>query len=107
MEAGGVLELRCENGPAIRGPLGPTRVFGHAEPFALHPDQREVAAGGTIGDVALVEHDDALPEPRQPPGDRRADKPAAADREIVRAAATLGHRSSPSALHGLMKSKPI
>src|SRR6266446_6186122 len=41
-DAGGVLELRREAGPAIRRPLGPAGVFGHAEPLDLHPDQGEV-----------------------------------------------------------------
>ena len=33
----------------------------HAESLALHPDQREVAARGAEGAVALVEHGHALP----------------------------------------------
>src|SRR3954464_2828971 len=60
-------ELRREAGPAIRRAPGPGGVLRHAEPFALHPDQSEIAARGAIGMIALIEYRDTLPEPRQPP----------------------------------------
>ena len=62
---------------------------GHADALALHPDQREIAARGAKGDVALVEQRDALAAAGETPGDRRADQPAADD-ERRRSAGSSG-----------------
>ena len=84
--------------PGLRRAHRPAGVLGHAEPLALHPHQREVAARGAHGDVALVEHVDALAAARQAPGDGRADQAAADDRDVVVASAcSLPHRSPGSA----------
>ena len=55
-----------EPAPTLRCAHRPGHVLGHAEPFALHPHQRKICPRCTLGDVALVEHDNALPRARQP-----------------------------------------
>jgi len=80
----GLLGKRCrKRGPSLRGRHGPQRVLGHAGALALHPHQREVSARGAPCDVALVEHDHAAAAPRQPPGHRHADEPAAHHGEVI------------------------
>src|SRR6185437_15509808 len=96
VEPGLFLQGLREAGPAIRGTPRPGGVFRHAEPFALDPDQREIAARGAVGDIALVEHGDATARAREAPADCRADQPAADDGHII--LASLAHALSASLL---------
>ncbi len=50
-----LLQLGGKTRPGVRRAHRPARIFGHAEPLGLHPDQREVAARGAHGIVALIE----------------------------------------------------
>src|SRR6266566_3745235 len=82
-----LLQVTREPGPAVRRASRPRRVFRHAEPFALHPAQGEIAARGAIGDIALVEHGDALTGTRQAQSDRRAHESAADHGDVAFSAA--------------------
>ena len=92
VDARGLLELLREILPGVGGSLGPSRVVRHAQAFALDPDQREIGTGGAMGDIALVEHHDALMRARHAPGERRSDEAAAdhCDIEICRHGANIG-----------------
>jgi hypothetical protein len=91
VDAGLVLERRCEGGPGVGRPHRPGRVGRHAEALRLHPDQREIPARGAIGIVAFVQDRHALAEPREAPGNRGADQPAADNGDFR----LLGHRPAP------------
>ena len=77
--AEGFGQLRPDFGRAAR----PVGVGGVAEAFALHPDQAEIAAGGAVGDVPLVDQGDARTLPGGAPGDGGADQAAADHDQII------------------------
>ena len=83
VHAGGGLQRRSEAGPELRGLLGPTSIAGQGGAFALHPDQAEIAARGSVGDVALIEQRHLGALLRGTPGDGAADKSAADDNQVV------------------------
>ena len=83
VEPGLIVQFGGELGPAFGRPHGPAGVGRHAEALALHPDQREVCPRGALGDVALVEDDDASGRAGQAPGDGGAEQAAADDSDVV------------------------
>ena len=70
--------------PLARRALRPCGVGRHAEPFALHPDEAEVAACRPVRDIALVEQREPRAEVAQSERDRRADETAADHRDVER-----------------------
>ncbi len=99
VDAGFVGQRGGEVGPDLGRALRPVGIGRHAEALALQPHQREIAARRPMRDVALVEHRDARADAAQPPGDRRADQPAADHGYVVRVAHSrpfpTNNRSSP------------
>ena len=60
IEPGPFFKFGLQLRPSVRGTDRPVGVGRHAEALALHPDEREVAARSPLGNIALVENDDAL-----------------------------------------------
>jgi hypothetical protein len=83
VEPGLIFQFGGEPAPGFGRPHGPAGVGRHAEPLALHPDEREVCPRGALGDIALVENDDLLSEPAKAPGDSGAEQAAAHDGDVI------------------------
>ena len=58
IDPGALAELGRERRPCRGRGAGPALVMRRAEPFALHPDEAEIAARGAKGDIALVDQRD-------------------------------------------------
>ncbi|MFK4518992.1 hypothetical protein ABIF20_006357 [Bradyrhizobium japonicum] len=83
VQPGLLLQLRGEPAPGFRRPHGPDGIGGHAQTFALNPDQRKIRTRGALGEVAFVEHGHALAEPAEAPGNRGAEQSAADNGDVI------------------------
>src|SRR4051794_2462590 len=77
IDPGALAEFGGEARPLLGGQAAPALVMRRAQALALHPNEPEIAARGTEGDVALIDDRAIQPGPGNAVGNGRANQPAA------------------------------
>jgi hypothetical protein len=83
LDAGDVKQFRCKLRPYLSRAAGECRVGTKGAALALHPHQSEVAAGGAMRVVALIDDRDLEFSPEEAECDGGADQSAADDENVA------------------------